>query len=74
MSQKVLWSGRFKDVASDKAMRFTSSLSVDRRLAWYDVVGSIAHARMLGEQNILSKSDVKKITNGLKAILKEPQQ
>jgi argininosuccinate lyase len=67
--QKVLWSGRFKEGAAESTLAFTSSLDVDQRLASYDVMGSIAHARMLARQGIISKEDGEKIEAGLKEIL-----
>ena len=69
MSQRVLWSGRFKEIASDQTLAFTSSLAVDRRLAWYDVMGSIAHAQMLSRQGVLPPLEVSKIVEGLKGLL-----
>jgi argininosuccinate lyase len=71
MSDKVLWSGRFDKAPSSEMIEFTSSLSVDIRLAWYDVIGSIAHARMLVKQRIISEEDGNKIIDGLKELLKE---
>ena len=71
MSQKVLWSGRFEETASDQTLAFTSSLSVDRRMAMYDIVGSLAHARMLGKQGILPESDVSQIIRGLQGLLQD---
>lgn len=49
--------------------RFTSSISFDKRLAKYDVLGSIAHARMLGRQKIIPSKDAAMIVKGLNAIL-----
>ncbi len=50
-------------------MAFTSSLSVDAVLAWYDAVGSVAHAKMLVKQNIIPAADGEKIVAGLKDII-----
>ena len=69
MKQKALWSGRFKEGMSRDALDFTSSLAVDSRMAWYDIVGSVAHARMLGRQGILPQGDVELIESGLKELL-----
>src|SRR3569623_1875745 len=64
-----LWGARF-DKKSDKlADQFTFSISYDYRLAQYDVIGSIAHAQMLGKQRIIPQSDAAKIVAGLKKIL-----
>lgn len=71
MSRQALWSGRFEKGLSESTLSFTSSLSTDERLAWYDVVGSIAHAKMLGKQKIIAKDEAVKIVRGLGQILKE---
>lgn len=50
---------------------YTASSSYDKRLAEYDIAGSIAHAEMLGRQRIIPAAAAKKIVSGLKQILKE---
>ena len=47
MSGKALWSGRFEGGMDEGTLRFTSSLDVDGRMAFYDIMGSLAHVRML---------------------------
>ena len=64
-----LWGARFKKKTDPLADKFTFSIAYDHRLAKYDVVGSIAHARMLGHQGIIPKSDEQKIVAGLTRIL-----
>ena len=49
-------------------LRFSTSLPVDARLWPYDIRGSIAHARMLGRQNIIAGEDAQQICDGLKAL------
>lgn len=66
---RTLWSGRFAAGAADSTLSFTSSLMVDRRLARYDVLGSLAHARMLARQGIISSEDGEAIADGLRTIL-----
>ena len=51
--------------------RYTASVSFDQRLAEFDIQGSLAHARMLGAQGIISMADVQAIEQGLAAILEE---
>ncbi len=46
-----------------------TSIDVDQRMYKEDIDGSIAHAKMLGKQKIISKKDKVKIVNGLKVIL-----
>ncbi|MBF0571620.1 MAG: argininosuccinate lyase [Candidatus Omnitrophica bacterium] len=64
-----LWGGRFNKKSDWLADQFTFSISYDHRLAKYDVIGSIAHARMLSKQGIIPKGDSAKIVAGLKKIL-----
>src|SRR4051812_39759292 len=66
-----LWSGRFKEAVDPAVEKFTSSLAFDKRLALYDVQGSLAHARMLGARAILSKRDVAAIERGLARVWRE---
>lgn len=54
-----------------KTLQFVESISFDKRLARYDVLGSIAHATMLGKCKIIPKNDADKIVKGLKEIEKE---
>lgn len=68
---KKPWAGRFTEPTASSVEDFTESLSFDRRLARYDILGSIAHAEMLMHQGIISKKDGKKIISGLKDILKD---
>jgi argininosuccinate lyase len=51
--------------------KINASISFDQRLFAQDISGSIAHATMLGECGIISKSDVREIIRGLKEIRKD---
>ena len=66
-----LWGGRFAKETSQLMDDFHSSISFDSRLAVQDITGSIAHARMLGQQGIIAKEDSEKIIAGLKTILED---
>lgn len=71
MNSRKLWGGRFSK-STDKAVEaFTASVHYDKRLAYYDIQGSIAHARMLGDCHIISKMESDQIITGLKSILEE---
>ena len=48
------WSGRFNEPVAELVKRYTASVSFDQRLAEFDIQGSLAHARMLGAQGIIS--------------------
>jgi len=56
---------------SKLASNFTVSLAFDRRLYKYEIKTSIAHAKMLGAENIIPTEDSKKIISGLKTIESE---
>ncbi len=47
---------------------YTVSIHYDRRLFRQDIAGSIAHARMLARQGIISEEDAGQIEKGLKAV------
>ncbi|MFA6241243.1 MAG: argininosuccinate lyase [Candidatus Hydrogenedentales bacterium] len=63
-----LWGGRFEGKTDALVEQLGQSVSFDARLAPWDIRGSIAHARMLGDCGIISKADAKKIVAGLKAV------
>ena len=48
-----------------------ASIDVDQRLYKEDILGSIAHAKMLGKQKIISKKDEKNLISGLKSVQKD---
>ncbi|MDX1385016.1 MAG: argininosuccinate lyase, partial [Thermoanaerobaculia bacterium] len=68
MSEK-LWGGRFATGVDARIDTFTSALAFDRRLVGHDLLGCMAHARMLAEQGILSAPDASSILSGLAALL-----
>jgi argininosuccinate lyase len=68
---KKLWGTRFPKKTCSLTDKFTSSISFDKRLAKYDILGSIAHAKMLGKQKIIPLKDAKAICTGLYSILKD---
>jgi argininosuccinate lyase len=68
---KKPWAGRFTETTSRSVEKFTESISFDSRLWKYDIEGSVAHARMLARQGIITKKDADLIVKGLKDIYKE---
>ncbi|MFT7576350.1 MAG: argininosuccinate lyase, partial [Alphaproteobacteria bacterium] len=70
-SANKMWGGRFTSSPSEIMEEINASVAYDKRLAPQDIAGSIAHARMLGEQGIISKADVKSIIKGLEGIRAE---
>lgn len=68
---KKPWQGRFEGETSRILEDFSQSVSFDRELYPQDIRGSIAHARMLGKQGIITEEDSKLIIEGLEGILAE---
>ena len=66
-----LWGGRFTKETDDLVFNFNESLSFDRKLYKQDITGSIAHAKMLGKQGIISDDEAKQIVKGLEGILND---
>jgi argininosuccinate lyase len=71
---KPLWSGRFSSSLDRAVLGFTSSLELDLRILLYDVRGSLAHAKMLRKQGIVSDSDGQRLVEGLERIRTEVEQ
>ncbi len=61
-------SGRFQGGLGEDVAKFTESISFDRRLWRHDLLGSIAHATMLGSIGVLSKAESNRIVKTLEAI------
>jgi argininosuccinate lyase len=68
MSSQKLWAGRFSEPTDAFVEAFTASVELDQRLYRYDIEGSIAHARMLARQGILSDAERDLIVDGLTRI------
>ncbi len=66
-----LWGGRFQKEINKTMKTFVSSISFDKKLVRYDILGSIAHARMLGKCKIIFKEEAEEIIKGLQDILNE---
>jgi argininosuccinate lyase len=68
---RKLWGGRFTQASDPEVDRFTASLPFDRRLVRHDLVGSLAHARMLRDCGVLPAADADLILSGLSKLLTE---
>jgi len=74
MASKKLWGGRFAKATDPRVERYTRSIEVDARLARYDVLGSIAHAQMLGACRIIRAGEAKRLVGGLRQLLRTIEQ
>lgn len=63
-----LWGGRFTAATDEFVEVFTESVSYDQRLYHYDIMGSIAHVRMLGKVGVLLEEEVSQIIDALQEI------
>ena len=66
-----LWGGRFEKSTDEMINAFQASIDFDKRMYCEDIEGSIAHAKMLAAQNIISNEDCQKIVDGLNDILQQ---
>ena len=70
MKDKI-WDGRFAEKTDRSVEIFTSSIEFDRRLYPYDILGSIAHCRMLAKTGIITEDDAAALVQGLGQIKRE---
>ena len=66
-----LWGGRFNEPTDKFVKIFGASVTFDKVLALYDIEGSIAHATMLCEVNVLTSTELKQILEGLDKVKDE---
>ncbi|MCL6439706.1 MAG: argininosuccinate lyase [Rubrobacteraceae bacterium] len=66
-----LWGGRFGKSPAEAFQRINASIPFDVRLAPYDIRGSIAHARMLGEGGMLDREEAEVLVRGLEEVMSE---
>ncbi len=65
------WSARFSEPVSELVKRYTASVDFDKRLASFDIQGSLAHADMLAAIGIISLDDKLAIERGMARIQQE---
>jgi len=67
----ALWEGRFKKELDTRTNDFNSSISFDKKMYNEDILGSVAHVKMLAKQNIISKEEAQLIAEELLKILND---
>ena len=67
-------SGRFSEPVAELVKQYTASVDFDQRLAEADILGSLAHARMLSQIGVLTAEDLAAIERGLAAIRGEVER
>ncbi len=71
MAEKKMWGGRFKQGTATLVEEYTESVSYDRALYAQDIAGSMAHARMLARQGVLTAEEAAIIVDGLATVRSE---
>ena len=66
--------GRFSKSADKSVQEYTQSIDFDFRLGAVDILASIAHAKMLSKQGIISRKEMKQIVDGLESIAVDIEQ
>lgn len=68
---KSMWAGRFSKEVDSKVNAFNSSISFDGRMYKHDIMGSIAHATMLGKCGIISREDSEALVKELQKLCED---
>ena len=71
MTDNKTWSGRFNEPVAELVKKYTGSIDFDKRLAKWDIQGSLAHAQMLQQAGVLSAEDLAAIEQGMAEIIAE---
>ncbi len=66
-----MWAGRFEKALNKEADDFNSSIHFDSRMYKQDIIGSIVHAKMLGDKGIITEQEKAEIISGLRGILED---
>ncbi len=69
--ENYTWAGRFDEPMSERVKRYTASVAFDQRLWQHDIKASLAHAKMLHKQKIISEEDLQAIVSGMEQIKNE---
>ncbi len=65
---KKLWGGAFGERTDELVDRFGQSIETDLNFWQEDIIGSVAHARMLGACGIISQEEAQQLIDGLEKI------
>lgn len=70
-AMRKLWGGAFAEEPDELVVRFGQSIQTDLRYWQEDLIGSVAHARMLGDTGIIPESESKQLVDALERIHEE---
>ena len=70
-NKSQIWSPRFDKPLNEKMKMFNQSILFDYRLAKWDIIASMAHAKMLEKVGLFTKDELRLAISGLEKILKQ---
>lgn len=70
---KKLWGGRFSKQTDELVEKFTRSIQYDKKLAEYDILGSLLHIRILRKAGILTPREFTRLNGALASLLGKVQ-
>lgn len=68
VDRHATWGGRFSSKPDSLMQVFGESVSFDKRLAPYDLKGSLGHASMLAHIGLLTAEELNELSNGIKEL------
>lgn len=68
---KKLWGGRFSGAVDPLMDAFNASIHFDKRMYAADCIGSIAYAKALAKNGIISEAERDQLVEGLQAVMEE---
>ncbi|MFI3272956.1 MAG: argininosuccinate lyase [Pseudomonadota bacterium] len=74
MAVKKMWGGRFHEGPDALVEEYTESISYDWALYAQDIAGSMAHARMMARQGVLTAEEAERIVEGLGQVREEIEE
>lgn len=67
----AIWSNKFHQAMNTSAYDFNQSIQIDARLLDADLRGSIVHAKMLGNQEVLTPIEADQLCQTLQVMREE---
>jgi argininosuccinate lyase len=74
VSKQTTWSDRFESALNPAIAIFNASIGFDIELIEYDLTGSVAHAKMLAQTQIITQPEAQQLVTGLEQIRQEYQE
>ncbi|KAI8985895.1 argininosuccinate lyase [Pilobolus umbonatus] len=71
---KKLWGGRFSGAVDPLMDAFNASIHFDKRMYAADCIGSIAYAKALAKNNIITAAERDQLVKGLETVMSEWEQ